>query len=67
VSASTRFSVVKVREPKAYAVLDSRSSRFVLDQDGGLLLSATAHDAALVASRVFNGESPFAIEAVSPR
>lgn len=55
--SSTRYCVVKVRGPKPYAVLDSRHSRFVLDQDGALLLSATAQDAAQVAARVFNGES----------
>ena len=60
--SSTRFCVVKVRGPKPYAVLDSRHSRFVEDQDGALLLSATAQDADLVATRVFNGLSPVGIE-----
>jgi hypothetical protein len=59
--SSARYCVVKVRGPKPYAVLDSRHSRFVLDQDGGLLLSATAQDAALVATRVFNGENPLEV------
>lgn len=56
----TRYCVVTVRGPRPYAVLDSKHSRFVLDQDGGLLLSATPQDAAQLATRLFNGESPVA-------
>lgn len=55
--SSTRFRIVEVRGPKPYAVLDARHSRFVVDQDGELLLSATAQDAALLASQIFNGKS----------
>ena len=55
--SSNRFRVVEVRGSKPYAVLDSRHSRFVLDEDGELLLSETAQAAAALASRIFNGES----------
>lgn len=56
--STTRYCVVKVREPRPYAVLDARQGRFVLDEDGALLLSATARDAAILASQIFNGEVP---------
>ena len=60
--STTRYHVVKVREPRPYAVLDARHNRFVLDEDGALLLSATAEAAAVLASRIFNGESRSRIE-----
>jgi len=53
----SRLCVVTVRGPKPFALLDVRHSRFVLDQDGELLLSATKQAADALAARIFNGES----------
>jgi len=52
----SRYCIVKVRESKPYAVLDVRHHRFVLGEDGELLLSATPEDADALADRIFNGE-----------
>ena len=53
----SRLCVVTVRGPKPFALLDVRHSRFVVGEDGELLLSATAEAAAQLAARIFNGES----------
>lgn len=55
--STSRFCVVRIRGPRPYAVMDARRNQFVVDEDGGLLLSATAEDAAALAERVFNGRN----------
>lgn len=52
----SRYSVLTVRGPKPYAVIDTRRNKFVEDEDGALIQFETAQAAADLAVRVFNGD-----------